>query len=332
MEYHVVSNDGIERLPLMNKIKNGEARTLDLRGASLAGQDLMNADLSGIDMTGADLSGANLFKASLRNAILHGAKLNNCELTGADLTSANLEEADVRGAGLGMAVLCNAKLFNANLEETTLSKSDLSGADLRCAKLGNARLRETNLTDADLTEADLRNVDLSLSNVSDAIFTNADMRGARLRMVNNYEKAKWIGVDMRDINFAGAYMMRRFIMDENYIKEFKEGGKVQKAVYYLWWITSDCGRSLARWMICIAAQIIVFSFIYPFVSIDYGDYPTFLSPLYFSVVTLTTLGYGDIVPSSLAGQIVSMTEVCTGYIMLGGLLSIFSNKLSRRAE
>jgi voltage-gated potassium channel Kch len=54
--------------------------------------------------------------------------------------------------------------------------------------------------------------------------------------------------------------------------------------------------------------------------------------IYFSVVTLTTLGYGDIVPSSTAAQVLCMVEVFMGYVMLGGLLSIFSNKMARRAE
>ena len=38
--------------------------------------------------------------------------------------------------------------------------------------------------------------------------------------------------------------------------------------------------------------------------------PTRLSPLYFSVVTLTTLGYGDVVPSTHLGK------------FFGGLISI----------
>ena len=72
--------------------------------------------------------------------------------------------------------------------------------------------------------------------------------------------------------------------------------------------------------------------LYELVALDYGDYPTFLSSFYYSVVTLTTLGYGDVLPASPAAQIVAMVEVALGYVMLGGLLSIFSNKMARRAD
>ena len=49
-------------------------------------------------------------------------------------------------------------------------------------------------------------------------------------------------------------------------------------------------------------------------------------------MTLTSLGYGDIVPTSSLGQLLVMLEVCVGYMMLGGLISILANKMARRAE
>ena len=59
---------------------------------------------------------------------------------------------------------------------------------------------------------------------------------------------------------------------------------------------------------------------------------TMLSPLYYSIVTLTSLGYGDIVPASGPAQMIAILEAMTGYVMLGGLLSIFSTKIARRGE
>ena len=54
--------------------------------------------------------------------------------------------------------------------------------------------------------------------------------------------------------------------------------------------------------------------------------------MYFSVVTLTTLGFGDVLPASVSAQVVVIAEVIIGYMMLGGLLSIFATKMGRRAE
>lgn len=341
MEYNNMPKRREEILKLLMDIKEGRApaptKPLDLREISLAGEDLSGmdltgADLSGADLTGVDLSGARLFKANLKRAILLNANLKKTELTGADLTEAVLEEVNASQVGLGMACLKGAHLFHANLEGGTLSMANFEGADLRSACLRNSRIREAKLIGADLTNADLRAADMSLSSVAGATFNNADMRETRLRLINGFESAKWIGVDIRDVNFAGAYRLRRFIMDQNFIKEFRSASRLSGMIYYLWWITSDCGRSMFRWCLWIAILVFFFALLYTFVGVDYGDHPTRISPLYYSVVTLTTLGYGDVSPASLPAQVVAMMEVITGYMMLGGLISIFSNKIARRAD
>jgi hypothetical protein len=116
------------------------------------------------------------------------------------------------------------------------------------------------------------------------------------------------------------------------LKEFRDRNRLCELIYHIWRITSDCGRSLGRWCIWIVLQVILFAVLYSLVGVDYGKHPTFLSPVYFSVVTLTTLGYGDVVPMTWAGQVVAMVEVTTGYVMLGGLLSILSVKMARRGD
>ncbi len=299
----------------------------DLRGINLVG-----ADLRGADLAGRDLSGMQLFKADLRGANLQEANLQAAELSGANLAGAILDGADCRRAGFGRANLSQASLFRADLENATLTQADLSGANLHCANLNHSRLREAELTLADLSEADLRYADLSLARVKRTNFTNSDLRHARLRMLRQFKTANWIGVDIRDINFAGAYLMRREIIDQNFIKEFRSYNWLSRILYYPWWLTCDCGRSMFRWCCCIGVQLLLFAYLYTQVGVDYGQYQTGLSPLYFSVVTMTTLGYGDVLPQTMAAQLITMLEVSSGYIMLGGLLSIFSNKLARRGE
>ncbi|HID97946.1 MAG TPA: hypothetical protein EYP57_07150 [Thermodesulfobacteriaceae bacterium] len=323
-------------------LKRLQEEKADLRGVCLAGRqlreldlsgaDLSGADLSGADLSGADLSGAILFKARMEGAILTRANLSGAELTGADLSEAHLEEVTADHAGFGLVSLKGAVLFRARLRKATLTKADLSGADLRCADMVGIRMREANLQRADFTESALRKADLALCNLHSAIFNNADLRQARLRQIRHYKKASWIGTDIRDINFAGAYGMRRWAMDQNYLYEFRNSSRAAALLYYLWWFSSDCGRSMVRWCSCIFVQGLVFAWLYTLVDVDYGRHQTVLSPLYYSVVTLTTLGYGDVVPASAGAQMIAALEVGTGYLMLGGLLSIFANKMARRAD
>ncbi len=313
------------------------AGPLVLRGASLVGEDLRgldlsHADLTEADLTEADLSGARLIGARLGHACLVRARLTGAELAGADLRLANLEGATCARAGLGMARLDQARLFDARLEHATLTRASLRGADLRCADLGGARLRESDLRGADLTGARLYDADLSRSRVDGAVLDDADLRESRLRQLEGFERASWIGADIRDINFAGAYRLRRFVADQNYLKEFRDRGRLARLLYYLWWATSDCGESVLRWFAWILALTLAFAWIYTFVGVEFGSHPGFLAALYFSVVTMTTLGYGDILPVSDAARAVAIIQVLTGYMMLGGLLTIFNNKMARRGE
>jgi len=329
-----------DALEILERLRQGETvppHRLNFRGLSLAGENLkglnlFGADFSGADLSGADLSGARLFKAHLVATVLIGAKLQGAELTGCDLTGANLEDANAREIGLGMANLSKAHLFNCNLARATLTKANLEKTDLRCANLRNARMREAALVGADLTGAVLCGINLSLSNLKNSIFNNADMREARLRGVTHYEKAEWIGVDIRDINFSGAYRLRRFIVDQNYLYEYKNINTYSRIVYGIWLVTSDCGRSLLRWFVCIAVLSLLFAWFYTLVGINYGENPNWIAPIYYSVVTLSTLGYGDILPITPIARLVALVEVMVGYVMLGGLLSIFANKMARRGE
>jgi len=133
------------------------------------------------------------------------------------------------------------------------------------------------------------------------------------------------------VDFFGAWLLRRHILDENFLAEFRAQSRLHEILYRLWWVTSDCGRSLLRWSTLMTVIAVFYAVLYTFVGIDFGSHKTWLSPLYFSVVTFTTLGYGDVLPASTVGQAVVISQVLLGYLGLGGLLSIFANKMARRA-
>ena len=311
--------------------------TTDLRAIPLAGKDLSGLDLTGLDLTEADLSGANLknarlSRAVLRYAVLMGATLEGAELLGADLSGANLNDCRAVRAGFGRIEARGASFFNAQLDGSTFIDAVLSGADFRAARLRGARLRKADLREADFSRADLREADLGLSTVAGASFERADLRGARLRALQGYRRASWIGVDLRDVDFTGAYSLRRHVMDENYLFEFRTRSRWSAFLYWLWWLTSDCGRSLWRWAAWNFLVMGFFALAYARAGVQAAHPHTALTPLYYSVVTFTTLGYGDVVPVTATAQVLAMVEVVLGYLGLGGLLAILANKMARRAE
>lgn len=317
--------------------EGGEKPERDLRGISLMEADLQGVDFSRCDLTGADLTGANLAEAKmawtvLTQATMYRCAIHGCQFLGASLTHTNLNECQGERVSLGACDLRGATLFGAHLPGVTFSKAKLNGADLRTATLSQARLCDADLTEASFAEADMRHADLSGSVVSKAVFNGADMREAHFRGISGFAEATWVAADIRDVDFCGAYLVRRHIMDENYLYEFRNRGGSYEIIYRLWQLTSDCGRSLLRWTLFIVGVVLLFAFLYLFVDMDYGDHETPLSPLYFSLVTVTTLGYGDVLPASVPAQILAMLEVTIGYVALGGMLSIFANKMARRAE
>ena len=325
---------------LRTSCKKGSANRppeMDLRGMDFSGADLSGLDLSTYNCSGADFSGANLSDTNFSWANLVGARfckarLDRCEMLGADLSQANLNECSGRQCGFGAVNLAGASMISANLQQISFSKSNLRKVDMRGATIELTNFSDADLSGATCIRARFRKNDFKYCNVKGAAFDLADLRGARLLSLKNYKKAGWIGSDIRDVDPRGAYGIVRYIKDENYLYEFKTQSKVHTAFYYLWKITSDCGRSLSLWTAWVFSATLFFAFLYSMCELDYGRYPTPFSPVYYSLVTLTTLGYGDVVPASPAAQFLAALEAICGYVGLGGLLSILSNKMARRAE
>jgi hypothetical protein len=97
----------------------------------------------------------------------------------------------------------------------------------------------------------------------------------------------------------------------------------------LFWSISNYGISTLRIMAWFFGLAIAFAVIYSLchscvmVNGEVGDIRGFVHALYFSVVTMTTLGFGDIAanPDSWPGQVVLMVQVILGYVLLGALVT-----------
>ena len=314
-------------------------REILLEGAGLGKAHLEGADLWGAHLEGAKLGGNHPEGADLLAAHLEGAKLRHAHLEGADLFGAHLEGADLggahlEGADLGAAHLEGANLSGAHLEGAHLRSAHLEGAFLWRADLKRAYLHTTHLEGADLTQAHLEGAELSFAHLERADFTMAAVDGSTLIYRCRIDRATdftGVGLDSARVEPGLKQLLQYNVRRIRWRQWYKGGNEVvrglKRASVELFWLTSDYGRSTKRILGVFAALALAFAVIYccfPSCLVVKDSVPElrgFLHALYFSVVTMTTLGFSDIdaSPASAAGQVLLMGQVILGYALWGAL-------------
>ncbi len=292
--------------------------------------------------------------ADLKNAQLKGAALSEAHLEGARLLQAHLEDADLRfaslkGAHFGFASLEEVRLHKAHLERAWLCEAHLEGAFLYDAHLEGAALNFAHLEGADLRAAHFEGASL----------LGAHLEGADLRfaIVNGETCFVECFID-RDTDFTGVGLgdcrlppgLKQTLEYNIRRKRWREWHRRQgwwrhlyKWFVWLFWKASDYGRSTGR----VISSFFILSLFFAAVYFFYGllcppglvdglfSYESggAVQPidsrwlvawrsLYFSVVTMTTLGFGDIAaqPLSWWGHGLLMLQVILGYVLLGALV------------
>lgn len=295
-------------------------------------------DLSGVDLSGVAMVGAMLGGVQLSNADLHETDLNNADLQGAVLIGASLRGSDLHDARLG-----HASLVAADLQDTDLSGADLASSHLIKARFNGARCAQARLCHADLSHADLSGANMTSCDLDHALLVDADLTGASLKSANldhasvmgvKYDRRRLTCRGIRADACYGHAVFKRDLQDQDWIETFRAQSRRHYVLYLVWWLFTDCGRSLLR--VWLSATILAMLF-----GVVYANVPDLLNtsrsvqtawtPFYFSFVTFTTLGFGDVTPGSLAGELVVTIEVVLGYVTLGILVSILANKVARRS-
>lgn len=301
--------------------------------------DLCEIDIGNRNLADLDLSGIDFFRTNLQRANL---KMSN--LSEAELAEANLSEAALYKSNLRDAVLQEADLSGADLSSSDCTGADFRGADLRGANLSGAILVGANFSGAKLNNAILADADLTLTN-----FTSANIEQANVSRVHyggfKSMRGKYYGIRGVDNCFGNAVFVRD-AKDQDYIDTLHETvlampdgfRKSADLILLKAWGLIDHGRSLLK--VGIYAMIIsaIYGLIYTCdIAFGWGmmDYSnsagTWFTPFYYSLVTYTTLGFGDVTADSLIGEMLVISEVVVGYFTLGLLLSILANTVARRS-
>jgi len=223
--------------------------------------------------------------------------------------------------------------------------------------LSRADLRRTNLQGADLRGADLRRADLSWARIAHADLSGVEVTGASLRHVRYAPRFGRLPdpARYRDLNLGES--VGRSPLFDRFVRQmqFADACSVEWPgwLFWLWRTTCGYGRSLSRWLAACAAIVVLFAAFScamdraghavvrlaataphevghsadASAAVQPARAQTWVTHLYFSVVTFSTLGFGDVTPCDWRGEVVVMIEVFLGYVFLGGLISIFAMKV-----
>jgi Uncharacterized low-complexity proteins len=274
---------------------------------------------SGRPMVGFSLRYANLEGLNL---VRHGSK-QGYHLVYSDLYRCNLT---------------NAHLFNLDLTGSSLMKANLTMANLNCSCLLN-----TNLLGVKLKGVKLDNIewDRFLRQETQAYET----RGNRIAQIDYFEQAEEIYRNLRRttesqglFENAGRFFQREMIMRRYQLPRYGFTRFLSKMVDLF------CGYGEEPVRVVSFSLIIILSFacIYFIAGVSDGgaivEYAasasitenllTFFQSLYFSVVTFTTLGYGDLSPVGITRAFAAI-EAFVGSFTLALFVVVFVKKMTR---
>ncbi len=322
-------------------------REYDLREAYLE-----KANLQGIDLFEANLQGAKLDSACLSGVEMSEVNLKDAHLSGANLEYVRLLMAEISGADFVNTNLQDSILMMANLEGVNFIYTKIQDVDLAFCNLQGADFSETKMLRVNLTGADLRNskfydktilkeVNFYQSRLENSTLKFAEKNIDRIcinEVEEKYENAKEVYRNLKNYfrqeglyDESGQFYYREKLMDKRLYRQNKRRAK---------WITNNIYHYLAGYgehplwvLIWWGIIIAIFGSVYWVTGgVVRGDTPiVWYENYYFSVVTFTTLGFGDLQPQSNMPlvQICAMIEAVTGAFMMALFVLTFGRKMIR---
>lgn len=293
----------------------------------------------------ADKSGPSV-KEDLEMLARSGAMLQGLHLKGADLEDVDLVNRgshvgyDLSHSDLYHANLRRAHLFNLKLVGGSLMKADLSEANVHCCNFEN-----TNLLGVKWYNARIDSMCLGHQLLQERVAFTERRKRNNAAAVDNFEQCEEIYRDLRKAaETQGLFEMGGYLIH----KELT----MRRYQYPIWsarrfiskFIDLFCGYGERPLNVIAFSILLIFvcATLYFFLGVNTGEGMigfdraatwsenmfSYFTSLYYSVVTFTTLGYGDITPVGTS-RLVAALEAFIGSFTLALFVVVFVKKMTR---
>ena len=293
-----------------------------------------------IDKSGPEVKD-RLEKYAQGGGMLRGIRLSRAQLQGIDLVNHHKKHGyDFSYADFYHADLKNAHLFNINLQHASVMKADLRSANLNCANLAGA-----NMLGVKWIGSKFENVSIGKKIKQEYAAKSALKAKDEQANIDFLEQAEEIYRDLRKhaehegiFTLSGYFIQKELTMRRLQLPRYSIKRMVSKIVD----IFCGYGEAPLRIIGLSIAIIFICAIIYTFTGLSYNgtvlaassdqsmqeNLSFFFSSLYYSVVTFTTLGYGDFTPVGISRAIAAL-EAFTGSFTIALFVVVFVKKMTR---
>lgn len=275
-------------------------------------------------------SGHSLEGFALKGARLEGINLvNRGEHCGYDLRFVDLYRSNLQGAHLFMADLQGASLMKADMQGANLHYANLTDANLLGTRLKGARIENVIWGQHLLQER--RAIEATKERNSKLAQDYFEQAEEICRNIRNVAANQGL-VDMAGHFFYKEMTMRRKqhpkLSAKRWVSKFVDltcgyGERPMNVILFSWAVIFISSICFYLFGISEQGQIIRIGQVS-----SAGILQDMLTCIYYSVVTFTTLGYGDIVPIGFS-RFFAALEAFTGSFTLALFVVVFVKKMTR---
>jgi hypothetical protein len=264
-----------------------ETVCLNLRKAELYSVDFSNRNIDGSCFSQAHLKSCHFIGANLSNADMIGSKLESCDFIGGALVGVNFTKAILRACSFSYTDLRKSCLVEAYLDNVDFIGAHLCGVTLWNAEFNDVKhLKRKNFQDP---EKSPRKGRATISEENPLVACDS------YRMLKHYLNHKGFYEDASWAAYRELTMERKYFYETRDLRYFPS---------LLMDLLSGYTAKPNRVIISSLGIIFFFALAYFFLNAAQSTFASapetlsWMDALYFSLITFTTVGFGDLVPKA----------------------------------